>query len=47
MIAAEASIVDRDDGVVRGAQRYDVASVRHGLRHAMQQEHRMPTPPIA
>ena len=39
--AAGASVVDRDDGVVRGQQRHDVAPVRHGLRHAVQQEHRL------
>ena len=39
--AAGAPVVDRDDGVVRGQQRHDVAPVRHGLRHAVQQEHRL------
>src|SRR4029077_18281796 len=39
--AAGAPVVDRDDGVVRGQQRYDVAPVRHRLRHAVQQEHRL------
>ena len=39
--AAEAPVVDRDDGVVRGQQRHDVTPVRHGLRHAVQQEHRL------
>ena len=39
--AARASVVDRDDGVVRGQQRHHVAPVRHGLRHAVQQEHRL------
>ena len=33
--AAGASIVERDDGVVRGQQRHDVSPVRHGLRHAV------------
>ena len=41
MGAAEAPVVDRDDGVVRGQQRHDVAPVGHGLRHAVQQEHRL------
>ena len=39
--AAGPSVVDRDDGVVRGQQRHDVAPVRHGLRRAVQQEHRL------
>jgi hypothetical protein len=39
--AAGASIVERDDGVVRGQQRHDMAPVRHGLRHAVQQEDRI------
>lgn len=39
--AAGASVVDRDDGVVRGQQGHDVAPVRHGLRYAVHQEHRL------
>jgi hypothetical protein len=38
---AAAPVVDPDDGVVRGQQWHDVAPVRHSLRHAVQQEHRL------
>ena len=34
--AAETSVVDCDDRVMRGQHRHDAAPVRHGLRHAVQ-----------